>query len=182
MVGAAGTFALLVALTVPFDPRLLGEWIGSVLDLQGTSGSNATVWTIGRVLPGGPLVAGGLALLAVAAFLAWWRIRRPDPATVVAASVPASLFVAPHGWSYDGTLLLLTLAAILGAAGSLAGARRVAVLIIVAATAVAVPWALYAVALARGGEEWSALTPVLFFAVLAVTPPRAAVPPSRPTP
>ena len=178
--GGALTFAALVALAVPFGPGLIGEWIAAALDLQATTGSNATVWTLDRVLPGGSGTAVTTAIAAIGAFLLWWRIRRPAPAILAAGSVAISLFVAPHGWSYDGTLLLITLAAILGRAGSAAGARRAALLVVIAAVATLLPWTLYVVAFARGGEEWSALTPVAFFALLAVTSPRVET--ARPRP
>lgn len=180
-IGAVGTFLVLVLATLPFGPRLFGEWLGAALDLQGTTGSNATVWTIGRVLPGGPVIAVLLAVAALAGLVGWWRVRRPPPLTALAGSVAISVFVAPHGWSYDATLLLITLAAILAAAGRLSGTRRIALLAAIAIVATGVPWALYALAFGRGGEEWSALTPLAFFALLAVTtPPRGQA--RRPTP
>ncbi len=168
LVAAAGTVVLLVAVTLPFGPSWTLAWLGAALDLQRTAGSNATVWTIGRVVPSAPLVAPVLAVGAVIALVIWWRAGPRPPSTLVAAAVAVSVFVAPHGWSYDQVLLLVPLAAILGELAKTSGPRRTLGLVLAAATSGPLPWALYAVALARGGEEPSALTPLAFFALLVL--------------
>lgn len=166
---AAAVFAALLAVTVPFDPDWPGKWVDAALARQVTpTGSNATVWTIGRVLPGAPVIAPVLAATALAAFALWWRRARPAPAALVAGSVALSLFLTPHGWSYDHILLLIPLAAVLAGLGPLDGARRFAALALVALVTTVLPWGLYALALARQGEEWSALTPLAFFTLLAI--------------
>ena len=158
--------ALLVAVTLPFGSSLFGEWLASAADLQRTTGSNATVWTIGRVLPGGAVVGAALATYAVAVLILWWRAARRGPLELVAGAVPISLFVAPHGWSYDQVLLLVPLVVILRDIGTMTDRRRIAALLAVAAIAVVLPWALYAIAVQRGGEEWSAMTPLAVFGML----------------
>jgi hypothetical protein len=174
---AAAVFALLLVVTVPLGPDWPAKWADAAIARQLTpTGSNATVWTIGRVLPGAPLIAPLLAAAACAGFALWWRRGRPGPAVMVAGSVALSLFLTPHGWSYDHILLLIPLAATLAGVGSLEGARRLAALTAVAALTTLLPWILYAVAIARQGEEWSALTPLAFFATLVASVPRTARP------
>lgn len=166
VVSAVVTAALLLAVTLPFGPSWIGEFAAAAGDRLVTTGSNATVWTIDRALPGSAAVTAILAVAALAALAVWWRARpRPAP-TLVAGAVAVSLFVAPHGWSYDQLLLLVTLAAVLAEGARLDDARRVAVAGTAAAVFALFPWALYALAFRRGSEEWSALTPLLAFALL----------------
>ena len=158
----------LLAITLPFGVGWISEWLASALALQQTTGSNATVWTIGRVAPGGPIVAPLLALGATVLLVVWWRRRDREPLTRIAGAVPVSLFLAPHGWSYDHLLLLVPLAVIVGGLAPLDAGRRGAGLVAVAVLAGVLPWALYAIALQRSGEEWSALLPLAFFGMLVL--------------
>jgi hypothetical protein len=105
----------------------------------------------------------------------------------VAAAAALSVFISPHGGSYDQVLLLTPAAvAIAGAAALPRGRRPLAGLAIVGAFVVA-PWLLYSVALARGtigeipyvSEEWSALTPLLALATVMLFGARAATPGGR---
>ncbi len=174
--GAAVTALLLASLAL--DPAWLGKWLSSAVELQGTTGSNATVWTLGRVIPfpfAAPLLAAGSLL----ALVAWWRTR-PDPFVRIAGAIPVSVFVAPHGWSYDQLLLVVTLAAILGRLAHVRGARRAIGLLLAALAAGPLPWLLYGAALARRGEEWSAITPLIFFGSLVLADRWAAA--DRPQP
>lgn len=174
---AAAVFAILLAITVPFGLDWPAKWVDAAIARQLTpTGSNATVWTIGRVLPGAPLIAPILAASALAALAVWWRLTHPAPAVAAAASVAVSLFVTPHGWSYDQILLLVTVAAIIACLARLGGGRRLAALVTVAALTTLLPWGLYALAHARQGEEWSALTPLVSFALLAGASPRTVRP------
>lgn len=65
---------------------------------------------------------------------------------------------------FPALVLLLPLAAVLREGATLAERRRTIALLV--AAAVAAPWSLHALALARGREEWSALTPIAFFLLL----------------
>lgn len=170
LIASAGATGLaLCAITLPFGRGLIGEWLSSALDLQATTGSNATAWTLGRVLPGGPLVGLLCVVAALAALALWWRKRERRATALVAAAVTVSVFVAPHGWGYDQLLLLVPLAVIVGATAVLRGSRRAIALALTALVAGLLPWALYALAFRRESEEWSAATPVLFFALLVLT-------------
>ena len=171
---AAAVFLGLIAITLPLGPDWIGKWVDAAVARQTVpTGSNATVWTLGRVLPGAPLVAPLLAVAALAAFAWWWRLARPAPRVLAAGAVPVSLFVTPHGWSYDHILLLVTLAAVVAYVGAFGRTRRALALAAVAASATLAPWGLYALALARLGEEWSALTPLAAFGLLAMIAGRA---------
>lgn len=157
--------ALLVA-SLALDTAWVGKWLSAAFDLQGTTGSNATVWTIGRAIPL-PFAAPLLAAASLAALVAWWR-SRSDPFLRLAGAIPVSVFVAPHGWSYDHLFLFVTLAAILARLAKVAGPRRVIGLALAAAAAGPLPWLLYGTAVARRGEEWSAITPLIFFGLLVL--------------
>lgn len=174
VLAAAATGVLLLLIALPFGPSWIAAWVAAVTERATTAGSSATVWTIGRAVPGDPLIAPMLAAASLAAFAAWWRWDPDrDPSTLVAGAVPISLFVAPHGWSYDHLLLLVPLAVVLGQTARLGAPRRVSFLMLTALIAGPLTWALYAVALARGGEEWSAVTPLAVFALLVAAERRA---------
>lgn len=168
MRSAVATVAALLAITLPLGLGWIGEWLAAALALQETTGSNATVWTIGRVLPGGPILTLLLVLGAIALLVVWWRPRDRQPLTRVAGAVPISLVLAPHGSSYDHLLLLVPLAVIVGELATLDAGRRSAGLAIVALLAGPLPWALYGIALQRGAEEWSALLPLASFGMLVL--------------
>lgn len=162
----------LVALTLVLHPSWIGEWLASANALQATSGSNATLWTVGRVAGGAVpvglalLLATAAVLLALAAWIRWYRAARPALWLAMAAALPLSLAVAPHGWSYDQLVLVIPIAVILQAIGSRPESPRRRGTAVVALVATVVPWALYALAFRRGGEELSVLTPLLVFAAL----------------
>lgn len=165
LLGLVATAGPLVAVTLILRPGWYAEWLPAAIGLQTAPGSNATAWTIGRVLgvasalPGAIAVAGSVLL-----FLVWaWRVR-PSLASTIAAAIPISLAVAPHGWSYDQLLLLVPLAACSAAIAVRPASERRRELAVVTVLAVAIPWALYALAFRRGGEELSILTPLLVFA------------------
>jgi hypothetical protein len=175
---AAGGLAVavpLVVATLVLRPGWLTEWAANAAALQASHGSNATGWTLHRVLPGGPAIDLASELALVAVWALWWRERRPALPLAVAAAVPVSLFVAPHGWSYDQLHLLvpLTVAVALVAPRDVAHRTR---WMVAFAGLVALSWLLYAVAFERGGEEWSAVTPVLFFAALVAADALARAP------
>lgn len=185
--GAAAVVAALSASSLALRPGWIGGWARSALALQSSTGSNATLWTLGRAV--GVPVVSFLAPLALLLFLiVWLRLRRPGPLLLVGAAVPVSVALSPHGWTYDQLHLLITVAVIVELLSRGSAAARAVALGGLAVVAVVVPWLLYAVAFARDSEDWSALVPVLLLASLlaadrwwdpritrpAVTVPRAS--------
>lgn len=176
MVAAAAVSAgSLVAASFLLQPGWLGAWIGNAAALQTSAGSNATGWTIARSAPALPplVTSAATILLAMAVLAGWWRIRRPDPALLVAGAIPISLYVAPHGWSYDQLHLLITYAVVLERLARLADTERVLGLVTLALVAVVLPWALYTRAFSTGGEELFAVVPLVAFALLVAADARA---------
>ena len=165
--GALTTSAPFVALTAVLHPSWYADWLPSALRLQDTAGSNATVWTAGRLFgASGPLIgaAGAVVLLALLAFL---LLRaRPSLGVALAAAIPVSIAVAPHGWSYDQLLLAIPLTLLIDRIGGRGVPARSLALAAIALGAVAVPWLLYTIAFRRGGEELSVITPIAAFAMI----------------
>ena len=189
--GSLVSGGLLIGITLVLHPIWIGEWLASASALQATSGSNATLWTVGRIARGAlpvelaTLLAAVAVLLALAAWVRWYRAARPALWLAMAAALPISLAVAPHGWSYDQLVLVIPIAVILRAIGLRRESPRRRGTVIVALVATIVPWALYALAFRRGGEELSALTPLLVFAALWYLRPsggRLEADPGRPAP
>lgn len=167
LVGGAAVGVPLLAIALAFRPDWIGEWLANARALQLSTGSNATGWTLDRALPlGGPWLPMVAEVAVAAAWLAWIRARRPALALLYGAAVPLSLFVAPHGWSYDQLQLLVTAAVILERLAALDEPRRLVGLAALYAILGVVPWFLYALAFERGGEEWSALVPLLALGLL----------------
>ena len=163
---AGAVVTALLAGSLALDPGWVGKWLAAAFDRLTTTGSNATVWTVGRVIPL-PFIAPVLAAASVAALALWWR-SRSSPFLRVAGAVPVSLFLAPHGWSYDHLFLFVAYAAILGRLALIAGPRRLTALLLTAAAAGPLPWLLYGAASVRGGEEWSAVSPLVAFGLLVL--------------
>ncbi len=166
-VAAASLVAVALAvMAFVVRPGWIADWARNAAALQSSTGSNATGWTLDRAVPLGPLVPIAAEAFVAGVWLLWIRFRRPELSLLVGGTVPISLFVAPHGWSYDQLPLLITAALILERLAGLDDARRLAGVIGLFAFLGVLPWFLYALAASRGGEEWSALTPVLAFALL----------------
>ncbi|HVR88234.1 MAG TPA: glycosyltransferase family 87 protein [Candidatus Limnocylindria bacterium] len=175
VLGALATAAPLIVLTAVLHPSWYVEWLPSALGLQGTGGSNATIWTIGRTFGSqSPLAGAAIALALIAALAVWLRRARPSLGVAIAAAIPVSLAVAPHGWSYDQLQLLIPIAFVLDRIGTLPSRARAIALTAIALGASTLPWLLYVVAFRRGGEELSVLTPIAVFAAVLLVP-RASV-------
>lgn len=170
VLGALFTAGPLVAVSLLLRPSWYAEWLPAALGLQTTPGSNATVWTIGRLVGIGmpllPLIGAAAALAAIGGYAVWARWTRPALPLAIAAALPISLAVAPHGWSYDQLVLLVPLAAIFAALAARSEPDRRRGVVVLTLLAVTIPWALYVLAFRRGGEELSVVTPLLVFAAL----------------
>lgn len=168
VLGAFATAGPLVAITLLLRPSWYVEWLTAASGLQAAPGSNATVWTIGRLVGVEMPVLGGIvALAAIIAVGVWSRRARPSLALAIAVAIPASLAVAPHGWSYDQLHLLVPLALLIELIGPVSPTRR-AIRAAVVLGASVLPWLFYMIAFRRGGEELSAITPLLVLALLLV--------------
>ncbi|MDE3102321.1 MAG: DUF2029 domain-containing protein [Chloroflexota bacterium] len=172
---ALAVVAALVAASFVLVPDWVAPWLTNVAALGGSTGSNATGWTAGRVAGPAPYAtttsAVGIVLI-LAAFAWWWARRRPPFALLVGASVPVSLYAAPHGWSYDQLQLLVSYAVVLDRISAL-GRERIAWIVALLLVACVLPWAFYASALASGGEDIAAVTPLLAFALVVAADARA---------
>lgn len=153
LTGGAVVSGALVLCAFAVDPGWPARWWRMAGALQGSDGSNATLWTISRVLPGGTALTLLCAVLLVGGFVLWARRREPGTADLLAASVPLSLILAPHGWSYDHLYLLIPVARLLADG-------RTAVRTVTLTVFVVGGWLLYLTAHTRGGEELSVLLPL----------------------
>ncbi|TMC04170.1 MAG: hypothetical protein E6J35_05980 [Chloroflexi bacterium] len=98
------------------------------------------------------------AVLIAAVLAATWillRGRRVDDVSLLALTLPLSLFATTYAWTYDHLVLFVSYAFVLSRASSTAGVRLPLVLgtVDLAGT---VPWVLYAIALTRLNESLSA--------------------------
>lgn len=167
VLGVLATAGPLVAVTLLLRPSWYAEWLPAALGLQAAPGSNATVWTIGRLIGiEAPLLGGVVALAVIVAFGIWSRRARPSLALAIAVAIPVSLAVAPHGWSYDQLQLLIPLAVLVDRIGGPGSPTRRAARAALVLGASALPWLLYLVAFRRGGEELSVITPLAALGLL----------------
>lgn len=158
------------------QPGWVAPWLANARALQATEFSNATGWTVHRLIPGAaPLVSAIVVALAGAALTAWWWRARPSYRVLVAAALPISVFVSPHGWTYDSLALLASLGIAIGCV-DLRG-HRVPRLAVIAAVFCVLPWLLYLSDMSGNGEELSALVPLaVFLATIWIATPGTAVP------
>lgn len=172
----AGVVVVLALVATAFlvRPGWIEGWTRMLVALQRSTGSNATLWTFGRAT-GVPALSIVAPLALMATLLVWWWVRRPGPLLLLAAAVPVSVAVAPHGWTYDQLHLLITVAAVIELLSRASPARRAAGLAVLATLAVALPWLLYIVAVARNTEDLSALVPASLFALVVLIGRRPGV-------
>lgn len=175
----------LLAAAFALQPGWLAGWLEAAAALQRTQFSNATGWTIDRIVPGTPVAAAPIAVAAAVGVLGAWVWRnRPTPAWAIAAAIPVSVFAAPHGWTYEQLYLLISAAVVIGAVADAARRTRALVLGALAVAFGPIPWVLYVWDLSRNGEEPSAAVPLLVFGVVLlahrVTASRPTAPLSRP--
>ena len=160
--------AALLAIAFASDPSWVAPWWRNLTALQSTSGSNATGWTIDRALAAPRWISPVAVALALASLVAWILARRPAASTLIAGAVPVSIFAAPHAWSYDAVPLLISVAVLVAIFARGGGTARALGLTSVGVLAIVVPWAAYALAFRRGGEEWTALVILAFFPLVVL--------------
>lgn len=169
LLGAAlATAAAMAVVPMVFLPLWPLEWLDELVGRRlRVSALLPTAWGFAADVLGN--VALG-AVLALALLAAVWLLvggRALDLTEVAVLSLPLSLFLAPYAWSYDQLVLAVPWAFLLARAPARGGAR-LAALLGVTVLASALPWALYAVAFARGGETLSAVVPALTAIAVAV--------------
>ncbi len=162
------TGAAMVVVPMAFVPLWPIEWIDELTGRRArVSGLLPTAWGLAADVLGNGWLGAALALGLLAAVWLLVRGRALDLTEVAVLSLPLSLFVTPYAWSYDHLVLAVPWAFLLARAPARGGAR-LAALVGVVALASALPWALYAVAFARGGETLSAVVPALTAIAVAV--------------
>ena len=147
--------AVLVVPAFILQPGWVGDWLREAGALQVTSASNATGWTIARPFTADFRLWSALVIVAcVGGLVAWWMRARPELSRLVAAALPVSVLIAPHGWSYD--YIALVPSVVVGAAMASGSRRRIVGLLMLAVLVVLAPWTFYLVAFRRNGEDLSA--------------------------
>lgn len=179
---AGGTLA---AFSIALLPQWPGAWLRDIPSRALSAEPQTT--TIASVLYG---IAGppgtwlALAVIVICAALALRFDSRGD--AWLAVWLPLSLVAAPYVWSYDQTLLVIPLVLGSGAAARRSRRRATGVIIAGALTLLVVSTALAVVAARRHLESYSAIIPLLVFALLiaALWPMRRAsqIPPPRVAP
>ena len=159
---ASGTVvAGMAVVTVALAPGWPGEWLAEVAGRRlGVAALLPTAWGLSADLFGTVLAAPVLIVLVVALSIALAR-GRTTPVGLAAIALAISVFAAPHAWSYDHLVLVLPWALTLAIAERSSGRRRIALLLATAGVASLLPWVLYAIAFARGGETLNAVVPAL---------------------
>lgn len=160
-VAAAGVAGALAVFATAVAPGWPGEWVGELVGHRSRVVSLLpTAWGLSADVFGTVWVAPFLIAAAIGGCFALAR-GRSTPVGVTSIALALSLFATPHAWSYDHLVLVLPWALTLAIAMRSPRPRRIALLVGTMAVASLVPWTLYAIAFARGGEAPSALVPAL---------------------
>jgi hypothetical protein len=160
-IAAALAFTGLVAVTLAIAPGWPLEWLGEI------SGRRLRVTTLLPTAWGlsadlfGTLAVAPVLIVAVAGLSIYLARRQGGLLAFAAIALPLSLFAAPYAWSYDQLVLVFPWAFTLAVAGRSSEGVRLALLVGTAVTASLLPWALYAIAFARGFETLNAAIPAL---------------------
>jgi hypothetical protein len=176
VVSAVVTGAVLIALPLLFLSTWPLEWLGQEGPhrLQ-IAGLLPTAWGFSADVLGNVLWGAVLSVVLIAACVA--IARRIDALALLALSIPLSLVVTLHAWSYDYLLLAGPWAFVLARADR-TRASGTALLAAVLLVASPLPWLLYAVGFTRGVETISVLVPAAT-ALLVATAARDAATRSR---
>jgi hypothetical protein len=159
---AVGGALLIVSLLIRPDWPL--AWTASAGRLNAMNVARANAW--GMAPPDARWLGWIPMAIALAAFVVWWRRRRPDLPAFWGGALALSLFGAPHVWSYDGLVLAVPATAALAGAARAGRRERLALIAALGAAIVLVPWALYLRAWRTGDEPWSGVVPLAMLGVL----------------
>ncbi len=144
------------------------EWIGELVDRRlRLTALLPTAWGFAADVTGVPALG---ALLIVAVLVGVFAVGGRAAFTglpLVGNALALSLFATPHIWSYDYLVLAVPWAITLAFIDRIRGFRRLLLLLGLVTVASALPWALYGVAFARGGETLSAVIPAATALLLA---------------
>ena len=160
-IAAAAVAGAMALITIAVAPRWPAEWLDELTGHRSHVVSLLpTAWGLSADAFGTVWIA---PILIAAAIGGCWTLARgrSTPVGVAAIALALSLFATPHAWSYDHLLLVLPWALTLAIATRSRARRRIALLLGTVAVASLLPWTLYAIAFARGGETLSAFVPVV---------------------
>ena len=175
---ASGVILAAAALSIALRPAWIGEFLGQAGKVAAYASRTRQATVFGLLGPELSWLAWTVVVAMVVALLLWARTR-PSLPLVAGVSVAVSLFCVPYGWSYDHLSLAITACVILAVAATLGERSRVAILLTLAVAFVFIPWALYAIALSRGGESLSALVPLEMLVLLILVARRRGSMPAR---
>ena len=164
--GAVATGGAITVISLALRPGWVGEFLVSLRGLSDASVARASLF--GALASFGPLAWAAAAGL-ISLVLAWELRMRPPLTTTIAAAIPVSLIIAPYIWSYDHSVLLVSVACIIAAVAGGPTAMRAAILGLLGIVAVVLPWTLYWIAFQRGDEAWSVAVPIAMLAVVALS-------------
>jgi hypothetical protein len=162
---AVALSVVLVVVSIVLLPHWPSAWLGSIPSVLLFGQPRTTTLTTvfyGVIGPAGTWLA--LAVMAVGAVIALQFNPRTDAS--LAMWLALSAIVAPYTWSYDHILLLVPL--VIAAGAALGFSRRAATLLIMAGTLtlLVVTTLLAVIAAARNLESFSAVVPVLVYALI----------------
>jgi hypothetical protein len=163
---AIGVGAGMILLPLLIRPSWPIEWLGQAGQRAQIAPLLPTAWGFAADVLGN--VAWGAAICAAVVGASAFLARRVDALSLVALSVPLSLVVTIHAWSYDFLLLAAPWAFVLGRLGRPTGPARVALAACLAIVGSLLPWVLYAVAFSRGNETLSMVVPATTAVLVAL--------------
>jgi len=175
---ASGALATFAAATTVLHPEGVAVAVGggiSRLSLIAPDSINPVpnVWALALAVAGagGPVLAVALLLSASWACVAavrWSPIPLRDR-TILAASLILSVAVTPYVFSYDHLVLVPAAALVVAAADALPAPLRGARLALAVTVVTVLPWLLYFAGVAGGDHVLSALVPLSFAGLLALS-------------
>jgi hypothetical protein len=171
---AAGTLAVLGAVSIAVFPAWPGEWIRELTTNRvEIARPLPTAAGLARLLFGDARVAIFLIVALVAAVALLARGRRIDRVTYAAIAIAVSLFAVPYAYTYDQLFLLLPWAVVAAGAARAAPFERRVLLVALVGAAVLLPWAIFAATFGTGSDTYNAIVPALAALLVVAAAPRA---------